>query len=181
MELRNQRRGAASGSIGATVESSKANPDDRVAPLAAFEALAWLCANHPDRALRECAYRLSVALEWKGDDAGMLDTVTLQNWQEKGASTDLEEAATRFVEAVEETLFKQITGRLRSGTLRGLGALGIGKLSRDDRKARLLAAEDGAPDLQCYAGYVRDRAAGRSRRNSAAALAICLRRAGSDD
>ena len=88
-------------------------------PLAAFEALSWLCANHADRNLKERAYAFSVALEWRDSDSGMLDTVTLQSWQEKGKTTDIDQAAALFVEAVEDVLLKQTMGSLRSGTLRG--------------------------------------------------------------
>ncbi len=149
-------------------------------PLAAFEALSWLCANHPDRALKERAYAFSVALEWKDSDSGMLDTVTLQSWQEQGQTIDVDQAADLFVVAVEDLLIKQTMGPLRSGTLRGLGALGIGKQSRGQKVARLLetakSAGDRLPALHCYLDYRGCLESGQAKWSCATGLAISIRR-----
>ncbi len=150
-------------------------------PLAAFEALSWLCANHPDRTLKERAYAFSVALEWKDNDSGMLDTVTLQSWQESGRTTDVDQAADLFVVAIEDLLIKQTMGALRSGTLRGLGALGLGKHGREHKVARLLEAAkspgDQPPALLCYLDYRRCLESEQARWSCATGLAISIRRA----
>ena len=148
-------------------------------PLAAFEALSWLCANHPDRNLKERAYAFSVALEWRDSDSGMLDTVTLQSWQEKGKTTDIDQAAALFVEAVEDVLLKQTMGSLRSGTLRGLSALGIGSQGRDQQIAQLLDAArssgDQASALRSYRDYADCRQSGGAQWSCAVDLAIGIR------
>lgn len=150
-------------------------------PLAAFEALSWLCANHADRSLKERAYAFSVALEWRDSDPGMLDTVTLQSWQERGQTTDIDQAAALFVEAVEDALLKQTMGSLRSGTLRGLSALGIGSHGRDQQIAQLLdaarSAGDQNPALRSYGDYADCRKAGQAQWSCAVDLAIAIRRA----
>ena len=149
-------------------------------PLAAFEALGWLCANHADRTLKERAYAFSVALEWKDSDSGMLDTVTLQSWQEQGRTTDVNQAADLFVQAVEEVLLREVIGPLRSGTLRGLGALRIGRSSRAQKVGQLLEAADAAGDskplLRCYRDYVDRLEAGEAKWGCAVELAIAIRR-----
>ena len=150
-------------------------------PLAAFEALSWLCANHSDRTVKERAYAFSVALEWKDSGADMLDTVTVQSWQESGRTTDIDQAAELFVQAVEDALLKEAMGPLRSGTLRGLGAIGIGKTSRAEKVAQLLeAAErdgDGNPPLRCYRDYVGCLESAQSKWGCAVDLAVAIRRA----
>lgn len=149
-------------------------------PLAAFEALSWLCANHADRTVKERAYAFSVALEWKDSDSGMLDTVTLQSWQEKGRTTDIDQAADLFVQALEEALLKETAGPLRSGTLRGLSAFGLGRATREQKVAQLLAAAETAgddkPQLRCYRDYAGCLASGQARWGCAVDLAIAVRR-----
>jgi hypothetical protein len=146
-------------------------------PSAVRDALAWLARHHADRALRDRAYRFSVALDWQDKAGSVVDTVTLRSSAERDASLDPDTAGEQFVEALETVLLRDLLGGLRYRTLAGLAAVGGARLDRAQRAERLLSVDSDDAALAAYRAYAAARADQVPRWLAAGRLAVRLKAA----
>lgn len=141
------------------------------------DALAWLARTHADRALRDRAYRFSIALDWQDSAGSVVDTVTLRSFAERDASLDPDTAADQFVETVETVLLRALLGGLRYRTAAGLARVGGARFGRAERIERLVAAESDDAALAAYRDYAAAIADQVPRWLAAGRLAVRLRAA----